>query len=119
MLAEEHPWLRSMVTGVLRDPIQFWTKMDALPPWKGSVPKRARKAIESLLPEKGLKYRVVHRVAGLGSLGRERYVAVAEYRAAKIAREAKALAPSGCVWAANSSMASRGMIVPAMPETPP
>ena len=107
VLAEEHPWLRSMVTGVLRDPIQFWTKMDALPTWKGSVPKSARKAIESLLPEKGLKYRIVHRVAGLGSLGRERYVAVAEYRGAKIAREAKALAPSGCVWAAKGKVSER------------
>jgi hypothetical protein len=107
VLAEEHPWLRSMVTGVLRDPIQFWTKMDALPTWKGPVPKSACKAIESLLPEKGLKYRIVHRVAGLGSLGRERFVAVAECRGAKIAREAKALAPSGCVWAAKGKVSER------------
>jgi len=107
VLAEEHPWLRSMMTGVLRDPIQFWTKVDALPTWKGAVPKSASKAIESLLPEKGLKYRIVHRVAGLGSLGRERFVAVAEYRGAKIAREAKALAPSGCVWAAKGKVSER------------
>jgi len=59
------------------------------------------------LPEKGLKYRIVHRVAGLGSLGRERFVAVAEYRGAKIAREAKALAPSGCVWAAKGKVSER------------
>ena len=30
-----------------------------------------------MLPERGLEYRVVHRIAGLGSLGRERYVAIA------------------------------------------
>lgn len=107
MLAEEHLWLRSMVSGVLRDPVQFWTKMDALPTWKGAAPNSARKAIERMLLEKGLKYRIVHRVAGLGSLGRERYVAVAEYRGARIAREAKAMAPSGCVWAAKGRVSER------------
>ncbi len=107
VLAEEHPWLRSMVTGVLRDPVQFWAKMDALPTWKGAAPNSARKAIERMLPAKGLKYRIVHRVAGLGSLGRERYVAVAEYEGAKIAREAKAMAPSACVWAAKGRVSER------------
>jgi len=107
VLAEEHQWLRSMVTGVLRDPVQFWTKMDSLPAWKGAVPKSARQAIERLLPTTGLKHRIVHRVAGLGSLGRERYVAIAEYCGAQIAREAKALAPSGCVWAAKKKVSER------------
>jgi hypothetical protein len=35
----------------------------------------------------------------LGSLGRERFVALAEWRGGAIAREAKALAPSACAWA--------------------
>src|SRR5579862_8010705 len=99
VLAEDHPWLRSMVTGVLRDPRQYWKKFDALATFKGAVPKSALKAIERLLPERSLEYRIVHRIAGLGSLGRERYVALGLYRGARIAREAKALAPSACVWA--------------------
>jgi len=41
---------------------------------------------------------VAHRVAGLGSLGRERFVAIAEWRGGKIAQEAKAPAPSACAW---------------------
>src|SRR4029077_15514743 len=57
------------------------------------------KAIEKLLPAIGLSYRIVHRIAGLGSLGRERYVGIAECQGGKIAREAKALAPSASVWA--------------------
>ena len=88
-----------MVTGILRDPRQYWKKFDALPTLKAPVPKSALKAIERLLPERALEYRVAHRIAGLGSLGRERYVALAPYRGARIAREAKALAPSACVWA--------------------
>lgn len=98
VLEEHHPWLRTMVTGVLRDPEHYWAKLDALPP-EPRVPGSARKAIEKLLPEKGLRYRVAHRIAGLGSLGRERYVALAEFHGAKIAREAKALAPSAAAWA--------------------
>ncbi len=99
VLAEEHPWLRTMMTGVLRDPIHFWEKLDSLRAWRGRVPKSARRAIERMLPERGLEYRLVHRIAGLGSLGRQRFVAIAAYRGAAIAREAKALAPSACVWA--------------------
>jgi hypothetical protein len=99
VLAEDHPWLRSMLTSVLRDPPRFWKKLGSLADWKGPIPKSASKAMERMLPERGLAYRVVHRIAGLGSLGRERYVAIAIYRGGRIAREAKALAPSACVWA--------------------
>jgi hypothetical protein len=99
VLAEEHPWLRSMMTGVLRDPQHFWEKYNSLRTWRGRVPKSAVRAIERLLPERGLEYRLVHRIAGLGSLGRQRFVAIASCSGAAIAREAKALAPSACVWA--------------------
>ncbi len=103
VLAEEHDWLRHMVTGVLRDPVPFWNKIESLPPCKGRVPKSARRAMERLLPEPDLEYRLLHRIAGLGSLGRERYVGIAIYRGAKVAREAKAMAPSACVWAAQAN----------------
>ena len=98
VLEEHHPWLRSMMTGVLRNPQRFWAKLDALPTER-QCPASAQKAIERMLPRRGLNYRVAHRVAGLGSLGRERHVAIAEFFGHKIAREAKALAPSACVWA--------------------
>jgi Uncharacterized protein conserved in bacteria (DUF2252) len=107
VLAEEHAWLRHTVTGVLRDPTQYWKKLDSLPTWKGPVPKGARRAIERFFPEPGLEYRIVHRIAGLGSLGRERYVAIANCRGARIAREAKALAPSACVWTAGGRVSER------------
>jgi hypothetical protein len=107
VLAEDHEWLRHMVTGVLRDPTAFWKKLDSLPTLKGRVPKSARRAIERLLPEPGLDYRIVHRMVGLGSLGRERYVGIAACRGARVAREAKALAPSACVWAAAGKVSER------------
>jgi uncharacterized protein (DUF2252 family) len=107
VLADEHEWLRQMVTGILRDPVQFWNKLDSLPTFKGRVPKSARRAIERLLPEPGLEYRIVHRIAGLGSLGRERYVGIALCRGGRVAREAKALAPSACVWATPGKTSER------------
>ncbi len=99
VLGERHGWLRKAATGELRDPERFWGKFDGLATLKGAIPKNVRKALESLMPERGVPYRVVHRVAGLGSLGRERYVAIAEWRGGKVAREAKALVPSACFWA--------------------
>ena len=107
VLAEDHPWLRSMVTGILRDPVQYWARLDALRTWRGRTPKSARRALERLLPEPGLEYRIAHRIAGLGSLGRERYVAIADYRGARVAREAKALAPSARVWASPRTRSER------------
>jgi hypothetical protein len=107
VLAEQHSWLRAMMTGVLRDPEQFWTKMDGLAAWRGRVPKSVGRALERLLPKPGLKYRIVHRIAGLGSLGRQRFVAISVFEGAKIAREAKALAPSACVWAAGGKASER------------
>lgn len=102
VLEEKHHVLRQAAMGELRDPPRFWEKMENLPEVKGAVPEDAREALETMLPEKGLSYRVTHRTAGLGSLGRERYVALAEWRGGKVAREAKALFESAVVWAAGS-----------------
>jgi hypothetical protein len=101
LLGENHGWLRNMAEGELRDPVVFWKKMDALPTLRKKAPVSAIEAIDHLMPARDLRYRVAHRVAGLGSLGHERYVAIADWCGAKIAREAKALAPSACHWAEN------------------
>jgi hypothetical protein len=100
-LAEHHHALRQMATARLHEPEKYWEKLHALPDFKEAVPTGARKALDRLMPERGLEWRVAHRVAGLGSLGRQRYVAVADWRGGSIAREAKALAPSASVWAEN------------------
>ncbi len=99
VLAERHEWLRSTVMSELRDPARFWEKLNALTTIKSGVPTKAKKLLAAALPEKDLKYSVAGRMAGLGSLGRQRFVAIAEWHGALIAREAKALVPSACVWA--------------------
>jgi hypothetical protein len=98
-LAEHHTALRTMAVHRLHDPEAYWAKLHALPEHTEPVPIGVSKAIDRMMPERGLQWKASHRVAGLGSLGRERYVALAEWNGGSIAREAKALAPSACVWA--------------------
>jgi hypothetical protein len=94
VLGESHSWLRAIAESKLRDPVLFWKKMDANPTAKGAIPESAREAIEHMLPEPGLPYRLARRRAGLGSLGRIRLVGIAEWKGGRVAREAKALLPS-------------------------
>ena len=99
VLAQQHPWLRDIAINKLRGPVGFWMKMEALPPVKGTMPKSAQAALKHLMPEPGLSYRLRRRVSGFGSLGRPRFVALADWQGGKIAREAKALGPSAGAWA--------------------
>ena len=101
VLAEHHPALRLMATARLHQPEPYWDKLHALPELQEDAPAGALKALATMMPAPGLKWRLSHRVAGLGSLGRQRFVAVAEWCGGSVAREAKALAPSACVWAEN------------------
>jgi Uncharacterized protein conserved in bacteria (DUF2252) len=99
VLEEEHKWLREIALGELRDPVHFWQKMESLPRLTAKIPVSGQDALEHLLPEHGMDYRIARRIAGLGSLGHMRLVAIAECHGGKIAREAKALIPSAVHWA--------------------
>ena len=99
VLAERRERLRAMVMSESRNPVTFWQKLAALPTTNAPVPKSALAAIDALWPEEGISYRLVERVAGLGSLGRQRFVGIGEWRGGKVAREAKASVPSALVWA--------------------
>jgi hypothetical protein len=100
VLEEQHGWLREIALSDLRDPVRFWKKMEVLPNAR-DVPVSAIEAMEHLFPAPNLEYRIARRVAGLGSLGHARYVALAKWNGHWIAREAKALVPSSCFWAAD------------------
>lgn len=99
VLAEENEWLRETACGELRDPERFWRKIRALPDVDGPIPDGALRAVESALPEPEVAYRLARRSAGLGSLGRQRYVALADWNGGHIARETKPLVPSAWGWA--------------------
>jgi hypothetical protein len=99
VLAERHQWLRLTVMSDLRDPAKFWAKLNNLPAMTRDVPATAKKALTAELPQENLPHRVVHRVAGLGSLGRLRFVSIADWNGGQIAREVKVLVSSASVWA--------------------
>ena len=99
VLGEHHVWLRQIAHARLRDPVLFWERMEQQPRWRGPVPVEARRGLESMLPDRGLPCEIKRRVAGIGSLGHQRVVFIADHLGGRIAREAKALVPSACVWA--------------------
>ncbi len=99
VLAENDRWLRKLATGRIRDPIAFWERMHALATARGTLPSNVQGLLLQRLPDGAARVRFARRRSGLGSLGRERLVALAEWHGAAIAHEAKALAPSAWEWA--------------------
>jgi hypothetical protein len=103
ILAEDHRWLRLLALGKLRDPVQFWDKLEHLPPYAAKPPAEVRRLLQEAFPSQKLEYQVKRRIAGLGSLGHPRILALSRWRGAFIAREAKAIRPSAWVWAKKAS----------------
>jgi len=99
VLAEQHKWLRLLALNTLRDPVVFWKKILACPRYKGTLPKDVWQLIRTSLPKSTLNYELRSRIAGLGSLGHPRVLALATWDGAHIVREAKQLTPSAWIWA--------------------
>ena len=98
VLAEQQSNLEKLGVAELKTPVDFWEKLNQHRTIQNGIPQEARHAVEEMLPERDLQYRIVQREAGLGSLGQQRFVAIANWRGAFIAREAKAMVPSAFVW---------------------
>ena len=91
-----HPWLTRVVRHRERNPERYWKKLQASPRATGRVP---RQELLAALPDAKARVAFVHRIAGVGSLGRQRFVAIATGAGGLNAREAKALLPSAAAWA--------------------
>jgi len=104
VLAEEHQWLRLLALSKLRDPVRFWDKLTHLPPFTAKPPKEVLQLLEESLPS-GSKYQLKKRVAGLGSLGHPRILALSSLCCGFIAREAKAIRPSAWAWVKGAATA--------------
>lgn len=99
ILAEQWRPLRRMAAARLDRADKFWEELDSLPIVPADkVPAGAAKALRGLLPTEGLPLRYAQRLTGLGCLGRQRFVAIADWCGGKIAREAKAVARSAFFW---------------------
>ena len=98
VLAERDQKLGKLGVDSFKPPSNFWEKLNRLPVLRQPLAKDLKRALEKTLPEAGIKYKVVRRQAGLGSLGQERFVAIADWQGGCIAREAKLMVPSACSW---------------------
>jgi hypothetical protein len=94
VLVDRSTPLRVMARHRLEQPEKFWKKLSQLIPVKKRPEPAVISAIESILPSKNISLRYAHRIAGLGSLGRERFTGTGTWLCGLIAREAKAWAPS-------------------------
>jgi Uncharacterized protein conserved in bacteria (DUF2252) len=103
VLAEHHRWLRLVALNKLRDPVLFWEKILGCPKYKGILPKDVWKLVHASLPVRTFNFEMKSRVAGLGSLGHPRVLALATWDGAHIVREAKQLTPSAWIWARHLS----------------
>ncbi len=97
ILERKHRWLRDIASGETRQPGAFWKRLEESPTLPGTPP-RIRRLFSRHMPTLDGPYRVIRRVAGTGSLGHPRYVALGMLHGAEIAWEAKALVPSAQVW---------------------
>jgi hypothetical protein len=99
VLAENHRWLRKIALNRLRDATVFWQKLARLPKTPDRLPRRVELELRKLFPDRSLRYEKKRRVSGLGSLGHTRVVLLGQWHGCYVAREAKELTPSACVWA--------------------
>jgi len=98
ILAEQHQWLRLMALSKLRDPVHFWAKMTQNPPYNAKAPAEVRRLLEQSFPTPRPAYVLKRRIAGLGSLGHPRILALSSWKGAWVAREAKAIRTSAWAW---------------------
>lgn len=102
VLEREHPWLRQAVMVPDEERRRFWAtlakrreRFEALPAsGRPALAQRYRDAAVAALPPGAATPALWYREAGLGSLGRPRWVAEALWQGEVVLREAKALLPS-------------------------
>jgi hypothetical protein len=97
LLDEGETWLRPYAADTEEKSRKFWKKVDRYS--KAKLPREITSPLIASLPKRAENIRFASRVAGIGSLGRPRYVAVAFWRGGRVLREAKALVPSAWIWA--------------------
>lgn len=98
VLVDKNTPLRVMARERLETPEKFWEKMHSHPPVRGGIPAKVCGLLREVLPQKDIQLRFVHRIAGLGSLGKERFTGIGVWQGGQLVREAKALTPSACLW---------------------
>jgi hypothetical protein len=104
VLDRDHGWLLDQVSVSEKKRAKFWKKIEE-GKWM-TAPAPYRKALSAAMPAPRLAMKTAPRTAGAGSLGRPRWIGLADWHGAPVVREAKAVLPS--VWLrAHSERATR------------
>lgn len=99
LLDEEASWMRPYVSCTDDERQGFWEDVEKYPHAKPPPPSGVAAGLRANLPRDASFDHFATRAAGAGSLGRPRFVAVADWCGGRIVREAKALVPSAWDWA--------------------
>lgn len=112
VLEENHLELRALAMHKERSPVKYWAKFKPLLSMPAAEPPAdVRKLLLSEMPAKQLNVQYRHRrMVGVGSLGKPRYLAMAEWAGGWIAREAKAISPPATDWMMGRESDSRSRI---------
>jgi hypothetical protein len=103
VLDRDRLWLRELVVVSEKERAKFWKKVAAV---RGKpAPERYLSAIVDAMPEPDISIKTARRRAGTGSLGRPRWIGIADWRGAPIVREAKALVTSA--WSRAHGLSNR------------
>ena len=92
ILDRDWDWLREMLAVSDKQRAKFWSKIEAAKP--EPAPARYRRALAAAMPQPRLDMLTSRRTAGTGSLGRPRWIGVAEWRGAPVVRELKVVLAS-------------------------
>ena len=104
LLDHDRPWFRKLVRRLNDDAAAFWKEVDEYP---DATPSRElKRALRDSLPSGAKVRRFATRRKGGGSLGRPRFIAIADWNGGRLVREAKALVPSAWDWAVRSRAAT-------------
>jgi hypothetical protein len=90
----DRDWLRKAYVKSEHQAENYWERMNQCPDSAREAPPEVRSMLEASLPSPGLVYRLVHRLGGVGSLGRPRFTVLGKWQGEFVALEAKALLPS-------------------------
>lgn len=97
LLDEHETWMRPHVAITDHDRQEFWKEVADYP--AATPPATVVDYLRDSLPRDARLVRYASSVKGGGSLGRPRFMAIAQWRGGHIVREAKALVPSAWDWA--------------------
>ena len=95
VLDRDHRRMREIFVVSEDERANFWKKMDGTSnAGEGQPGQRYLDGLLAAMPDTDVQMNVWPRVAGTGSLGRPRWVALAEWKGGPVVREAKAVVPS-------------------------